>query len=108
MAAGEFPGREAVDGLVLLAGGLLVCIPGFITDVIGLLLLIPPVRALAGRVLTARLGGRLLGRFTGRMSDRRVVDVASHPTRGTVTGDTAQTTPDPFDRPLQPGDPPER
>ncbi|MDQ1375386.1 MAG: protein FxsA [Actinomycetota bacterium] len=43
--AGEVPGKELVDGvLVLLAGALLIA-PGFLTDVVGVLLLLPPVRA---------------------------------------------------------------
>ncbi|MBV9413301.1 MAG: FxsA family protein [Acidimicrobiia bacterium] len=42
---GVVPGRELVDGaLVVLAGALLLA-PGFITDAVGLLLLLPPVRA---------------------------------------------------------------
>ncbi|MDQ6837087.1 MAG: FxsA family protein, partial [Actinomycetota bacterium] len=58
LAAGELPGREALDAIVLLAGGLLLCIPGFVTDVVGLALLVPPVRALAGRVVAGRLARR--------------------------------------------------
>jgi UPF0716 protein FxsA len=43
--AGVVPGKEPVDGaLIVLAGALLVA-PGFITDALGLLLLLPPVRA---------------------------------------------------------------
>lgn len=43
--AGVVPGKELVDGaLIVLAGALLVA-PGFITDALGLLLLLPPVRA---------------------------------------------------------------
>ncbi|MDQ6782707.1 MAG: FxsA family protein [Actinomycetota bacterium] len=83
LAAGELPGREALDGVVLLAAGLLVCIPGFVTDVVGLLLMVPPVRALAGRVVAGRLVHR-----AAKLSP--VLDVGSH-------------SPDP---PLQPGDPP--
>nr|MDQ2754894.1 FxsA family protein [Actinomycetota bacterium] len=36
---GQIPGREALDGLLLLTAGLLICIPGFITDAAGVLLL---------------------------------------------------------------------
>lgn len=49
MLAGETPGAELVEGLLLLTGGFLLIIPGFITDALGLLLLLPPFRrALAG------------------------------------------------------------
>lgn len=51
---GEVPGREALDGIILLGAGVLICIPGFITDVIGLLLLLPPVRAGVRRIAEVR------------------------------------------------------
>ena len=43
---GEIPGREAIDGVLLLIAGGLLTFPGFITGVLGLLLLLPPVRSL--------------------------------------------------------------
>ena len=36
--AGRPPGREVIDGALVLAGGILLIVPGFITDVVGLLL----------------------------------------------------------------------
>jgi UPF0716 protein FxsA len=45
--AGQMPANELIDGVLLLVAGLLLLIPGFITDFFGLLLLLPPVRALA-------------------------------------------------------------
>ena len=42
---GTVPGREVVDGALILLGGALLLAPGFITDAVGLLLLLPPVRA---------------------------------------------------------------
>ena len=44
MRAGEIPAAEAVDGAVLLAAGMLLLIPGFVTDALGAILLLPPVR----------------------------------------------------------------
>jgi UPF0716 protein FxsA len=68
LAARRFPGREVVDGVLIVIGGTLLLTPGFITDVFGLFLLIPPTRALARRVLK---------RFTiGRFA---VVSVARRP-----------------------------
>jgi UPF0716 protein FxsA len=43
--AGEVPGRELTDGAFLLAAGVLLAVPGFLTAAVGLLLLLPPVRA---------------------------------------------------------------
>ena len=45
MEDGEVPGREAIDGVLLLVAGGLLTFPGFITGVLGLLLLLPPVRS---------------------------------------------------------------
>ncbi|MGK5740649.1 FxsA family protein [Micromonospora sp. URMC 103] len=45
--AGQPPGRQVTDGLVGLLGALLLAVPGLVTGVVGLLLMVPPVRALA-------------------------------------------------------------
>src|SRR3954447_8033733 len=42
IAAGRFPGKEVVDGVLIVVGGTLLLTPGFISDIVGLLLLIPP------------------------------------------------------------------
>lgn len=60
LAARRFPGREVVDGVLIVIGGTLLLTPGFITDVAGLFLLIPPTRAIARRLLRRFT----LGRFT--------------------------------------------
>ena len=51
LAERRFPGREVADGALIVAGGTLLLTPGFVTDVFGLLLLIPPTRAIARRLL---------------------------------------------------------
>ncbi len=43
--AGVVPGREIADGFMILLAGALLLTPGFVTDVLGILLLLPPVRA---------------------------------------------------------------
>ena len=42
---GSVPGKELVDGVLILFAGALLLTPGFVTDVVGILLLLPPVRA---------------------------------------------------------------
>ena len=42
---GRLPGRELVDGVLILFAGVLLLTPGFVTDAVGILLLLPPVRA---------------------------------------------------------------
>ncbi|MFS0780616.1 FxsA family protein [Bacillus sp. 1P06AnD] len=51
MNQGMMPGEELIDGISILAGGIFLVLPGFITDVIGLLLLLPPTRALIKPVI---------------------------------------------------------
>ena len=45
LEAGAIPGRELVDGVLIIFAGALLLTPGFLTDLVGLLLLVPPVRA---------------------------------------------------------------
>ena len=44
--AGRIPAREVADGALIILGGAFLLTPGFLTDIIGLLLLIPPTRAM--------------------------------------------------------------
>jgi UPF0716 protein FxsA len=60
VAAGRPPGREAIDGALILVGGVALVIPGFITDAIGLLLLLSPTRRLAGRGIERNFRSRLV------------------------------------------------
>lgn len=56
---GELPGKELVDGLLILVAGLLMLTPGFLTDAVGLLLLVPPSRLVVRTLLVRRFGKRL-------------------------------------------------
>ncbi|MEW9835383.1 FxsA family protein [Mesorhizobium marinum] len=53
--AGRDPGQELANGVMMLAAGLLLLLPGFVTDGLGLLLLLPPVRRMAWRFLKSRV-----------------------------------------------------
>jgi len=57
VARGELPAKELVDGVMILVAGVMLMTPGFVTDGVGVLLLLPPVR-----VLVRRWGQRLLER----------------------------------------------
>lgn len=71
------PTREMLDGaLVLLAGSLLI-IPGFISDVFGLLLMVPLARTLAGRGLLRTGRSYLLARVARFGGARQSSDVES-------------------------------
>ena len=56
LQAGQNPSGALVHGAMIFFAGLLLMVPGFFTDVIGLLLLIRPIRALAIAVLAGRFG----------------------------------------------------
>jgi len=58
LAARRFPGREVADGALIIVGGTLLLTPGFITDIFGLFLLLPPTRAIARRLLKRLTIGR--------------------------------------------------
>lgn len=49
------PARMAATGAMGLVGGVLLILPGFFTDALGLLMLLPPVQALAAKALAARV-----------------------------------------------------
>jgi UPF0716 protein FxsA len=57
--AGQVPAAHLVDAVLVLVAGVLLLTPGFITDVLGILLLLPPTRALVRRMLHAGLVGRV-------------------------------------------------
>jgi UPF0716 protein FxsA len=60
LSAGRPPAREVLDGVLIVFGGALLLTPGFATDVAGLVLLIPPTRAVIRRVLVRRLAKRVV------------------------------------------------
>jgi UPF0716 protein FxsA len=74
LAGGELPTKELLDGVVVLLGGVLICVPGFITDAVGLLLMLAPVR-----LLFIRSTGRRVARRVETMSPSRwrVINVAA-------------------------------
>ena len=55
MDAGGVPGRDLVHGFMIMAAGLLLLTPGFITDTIGLLLFVPAIRDFAWSIVRARV-----------------------------------------------------
>ena len=64
MGQGQLPGRELSDGAAILVSGAFLISPGFITDILGFLLLVPPVRDVVYRVVSKRISGRV-AIFTG-------------------------------------------
>ncbi|MEX2107996.1 MAG: FxsA family protein [Solirubrobacterales bacterium] len=56
----RFPGKEVADGAMIIVGGTLLLTPGFVTDIFGLLFLIPPTRAIMRRLLKGIVGRRFV------------------------------------------------
>jgi UPF0716 protein FxsA len=79
LQSGRAPAREVADGVLVIFGGALLLTPGFLTDVFGLLLLLPPTRAVIRRVflreamrritVTMTSGARMPGRGGARRDD---------------------------------------
>jgi UPF0716 protein FxsA len=59
LAQGRMPHREVQDGVLVIFGGAFLITPGFITDVFGLLMLLPPTRPLVRRLVMSRLRRRM-------------------------------------------------
>ncbi|MEA2179301.1 MAG: protein FxsA [Solirubrobacteraceae bacterium] len=57
---GRVPAREAIDGMLVVFGGALLLTPGFVTDILGAVLLIPFTRPAVRRVLVRRFAGRMI------------------------------------------------
>jgi UPF0716 protein FxsA len=58
MRAGKIPHQEIVDGVLVIFGGAFLITPGFLTDIVGILLLLPPTRALFRRLVQRQLTRR--------------------------------------------------
>jgi len=61
LAQGRVPHREVVDGVLVIFGGAFLITPGFLTDIVGLMLLLPPTRAIVRRMLVRRMGRGAVG-----------------------------------------------
>lgn len=55
MEQGEVPGRDLVHGVMIMVAGVLLLMPGFVTDTIGFLLFIPPLRDFGWRLIKDRI-----------------------------------------------------
>lgn len=83
LGQGEVPTKQLVDGALILFAGALMLTPGFVTDALGVLLLVPPSRIVVRNVLMRRFRGRVqrVGPFSTIHFGGPVVDVdgTEHP-----------------------------
>lgn len=111
MAAGRIPAREILDGAMIMFGGALLLSPGFITDILGIFLLIPPGRAAMRAILKRSAARTPAGRPVFFVYDR-IPGTGGGSRRPTGSAANAGTPPprrtgpiggDPFARPRSPG-----
>jgi UPF0716 protein FxsA len=98
METGASPGRDMVHGAMIMLAGILLILPGFITDTLGILLFIPAVREAAWRFLSSRITVTTAGTSYSPRSSRTIDlgddDFSRHgpdqpepPARPTITHD---------------------
>jgi len=102
LQAGRLPAREVADGALVILGGALLLTPGFATDLLGLLCILPPTRAVLRRLLTGvvatRLGagglvGGLAAERLGRRPPRSPGQRSDPPRGGVVEGEVVDEGP---------------
>jgi UPF0716 protein FxsA len=90
LRAGVLPAADLLNGLLIVVAGILLVLPGFVSDVVAILLLLPPTRAFVRFLLNKHYAVRIAsGVGTGTRTIRRVrntrdvIDVPSsaRPTR---------------------------
>lgn len=89
LSEGRIPGDEIVQGALVLGGGALLLTPGFVTDVVGLLLVVPASRRLLSKGIRTRVvpvplqvGGSLFDRARQAGQDPRGASGTSGPAVG--------------------------
>ena len=60
LSSGQLPENELIDGFCILFGGALMLTPGFLSDILGIVLLLPPVRAVIRPVVKRQVGKRIV------------------------------------------------
>jgi UPF0716 protein FxsA len=93
---GEMPGEPLLSGVLVLVAGALLITPGLLTDVLGFMLLVPPIRRIVSGLAMRRLKSRIVvfraGPTRGNWDVDRIVDVR-------VEQPPDQGDPDESDRP---------
>lgn len=73
--AGRVPGEDLIHGALIVVAAILLLVPGFVTDAIGLILFIPAVRSAIGRYLVAHSDMTVVSAAGVRRSGDNVVDL---------------------------------
>ncbi|ELO1557403.1 FxsA family protein [Aeromonas hydrophila] len=91
MQQGEMPGREVMGGMMLALAGLLLIIPGFVTDFFGILLLQPWLRnKLADKLIGSNQFKMQMGGFQARQQPFDEVSSNDQPGQAPRSGTTIE------------------
>src|SRR3954467_13025084 len=91
LVEGRIPHREVLDGALVIFGGALLLTPGFVTDILGIVLLLPPTRALVRGLVGRRILPHVVVTGLGGFGAARGGNGA-RPRRGADGGDVEGTT----------------
>ena len=80
LSSGQLPENELIDGFCILFGGALMLTPGFLSDLLGIALLLPPVRAVLRPIVRRQVSKRIVltgpgGTSTGSFRRDDVIDL---------------------------------
>jgi len=82
--SGQMPAKELADAALILVGGTLMLSPGFVTDIMGIVLILPFTRPVARRVLTRVASKRLVAGFVDVPQGPRTPGPGGPPSGGPV------------------------
>lgn len=95
MAAGRVPHKELQHGVAVVFGGAFLITPGFLTDIVGLLLLVPPTRGVILRLATRTIARRMSARVIAADGRRRPPGHADVEGTASEHGDSGRSEPSP-------------
>lgn len=93
ISAGRTPDREMAEGAMIVTGAILLIVPGFVSDVIGILLFIKPVRLLLWRHMAKHLN-RDRAQRKGARQETKTIDLDDHEYHSTDPENSPWRTPD--------------
>jgi UPF0716 protein FxsA len=94
MAAGRVPHNEVIDGVLVIFGGAFLITPGFLTDIIGVLLLLPPSRRAFRGLVRRTLERRAVFAVSGAATSRAGRRGGRHPEHFDVEGTASEVDPE--------------
>lgn len=99
LQTGRVPAAEVLDGGLVIFGGACLLTPGFLTDIFGLLLLLPPTRAVLRRLLVRRFALQMMGGMARGAFARHARPADANGTDDVVDSSAREVPPEPRLRP---------